>query len=433
MIGFDPTESEGEKLRVFDAQKSLVASNAADAAGRGLYEFTLEMLFVVTLSASAFQMGMLNALGSVAFVAATIPAGYLVDRAGAVKILRLGLGAKVALLASLLVLDATGTLNIPVALTLATLMGACNVFGETSQVSAVPEVDREGHSIGRLIARLAATDQALAIVIPAIAGTLFTLFGSVPMLGASLTIALSALGLAFTLSRARTSTEYAEKPAPVRPRGNTTVFGGMSYLFGHRSLLALTFATMFCNLGLAIGSSVEALFVINELELGAQGYGLYAAVGGVGGLIGAAISTQLAQRYTPSQLALPSMLGQIVFSSCVLLANYTSREWAIALLTLHAFGWGIVLLIFNIAISTWVVEITPEDLLGRVLSARRLFTFGVVPLGGVVGGFIGTQFGIQAALAAWVGATCLGLLCFVVLRPRLTILRDMEPREPVAE
>ncbi|WP_425551746.1 hypothetical protein, partial [Glutamicibacter uratoxydans] len=169
-----------------------MASNAADAAGRGLSDFTLEMLFVVTLSASAFQMGLLNALGSVAFVVATIPAGYLVDKISALRILRLGLGAKVVLLACLLMLTVTQTLNIAVGLVLATLLGFCNVFSETSQVAAVPEVDRGRKSLGALIARLAAADQAIGIIIPAVAGTLFALLGAAPLLAASLTLALAA-------------------------------------------------------------------------------------------------------------------------------------------------------------------------------------------------------------------------------------------------
>ncbi|GED06844.1 MFS transporter [Glutamicibacter uratoxydans] len=409
-----------------------MASNAADAAGRGLSDFTLEMLFVVTLSASAFQMGLLNALGSVAFVVATIPAGYLVDKISALRILRLGLGAKVVLLACLLMLTVTQTLNIAVGLVLATLLGFCNVFSETSQVAAVPEVDRGRKSLGALIARLAAADQAIGIIIPAVAGTLFALLGAAPLLAASLTLALAALGLAYAIHRARDP--HKDAPAvDASLRGDVSFFGGVRYLFSNRTLVALTFSVMFCNLGLAIGSAVEGIFVVNELQFGAQGYGVYAAVGGIGGLIGAAVSSRLAQRFTPVQLAVPSVAGQIVFSGFVLLANFTDRHWAMILLVVHALGWGVVVIVFNIAVSTWVVEVTPEDLLGRLLSARRLFTFGVVPLGGLLGGYLGSTFGIYIALAAWVGSSLMGLLCFAVFKPRSFDSQLDDQTEAVAE
>ncbi len=404
------------KLSELQGQKRLVASNAADAAGRGLSDFTLEMLFVVTLGASAFQMGLLNALGSVAFVVATIPAGYLVDKISALRILRLGLGAKVVLLACLLMLTVTQTLNIAVGLVLAALLGFCNVFSETSQVAAVPEVDRGRKSLGTLIARLAAADQAIGIIIPAVAGTLFALLGAAPLLAASLTLALAALGLACAIHRAKDP--HKDSPeVDASLRDEVSFFGGVRYLFSSRTLVALTFSVMFCNLGLATGSAVEGIFVVNELQFGAQGYGIYAAVGGIGGLIGAAVSSRLAQWFTPVQLAVPSVVGQIVFSGFVLLANFTDRHWAMILLAAHALGWGVVVIVFNVAVSTWVVEVTPEDLLGRLLSARRLFTFGVVPLGGLLGGYLGSTFGISVALAAWVGSSLLGLLCFAVFKP----------------
>lgn len=62
------------------SQRMLLRSNAADAAGRNLGDFTVELLFISTLAADAFDMGLLNALGTLAFVAATLPAGYrLID------------------------------------------------------------------------------------------------------------------------------------------------------------------------------------------------------------------------------------------------------------------------------------------------------------------------------------------------------------------
>ncbi|WP_347039534.1 hypothetical protein AAHB37_05275 [Glutamicibacter halophytocola] len=58
----------------------------------------------------------------------------------------------------------------------------------------------------------------------------------------------------------------------------------------------------------------------------------------------------------------------------------------------------------------------PEHVLGRVLSARRLLTFGAVPVGSMLGGALGTAAGTQAALAAWVIASMLAVLGFVILR-----------------
>lgn len=405
------------------ARRRLLASNATDAAGRGLADIAVELIFIVALGASALDMGLLNALGTIAFVVVSIPAGYLVDRWGALKVLRIGMGTKLILLACLFVLTLTNTLTIPLGLALATLLGICSVFGETSQIAAVPIVDHKRAALNKLIAQLTAADQALGIIIPAIAGTVFALAGASPLLVAAGILFLVALWLACLLSVPQSSLdqegiESEAEDGEQTEDSDTSMLGGLKYLFRHRTLMILTAATALCNLGLAIGSTVEGLFVVNELGFGSQGYGIFAAVGAAGGLFGAYVAPKIADRYQPSRLALPTVTGQVVFAGFVLLAGFTPSVLSILLLATHAIGWGVLIVVFNVAMSTWVVEIAPENLLGRIMSARRLFTFGVVPLGSLAGGLIGDGFGIRAALLAWVVANLLGLICLLALNPQ---------------
>lgn len=417
------TVHHGGKVESSRAQRRLLASNAADAAGRGFTDMAIELIFVVVLGASALDMGLLNALGTIAFVAVSIPAGYLVDRWGALKVLRVGMGTKLILLVCLLILSLTNTLTISLGLVLATLLGVCNVFGETSQIAAVPAVDQERMGLNRLIAQLTAADQALGIIIPAVAGTVFSLAGAPPLLIAAGTLFSAALWLACLLPAKHLSSDKGGNGSRVESGDQSedagiSMFGGLQYLFRHRTLLILTAATALCNLGLAIGSTVEGLFIINELGFGAQGYGFFAAVSAVGGLLGAYIAPKIADKHLPSKLALPTVVGQVVFAGFVLLAGFTPPVWSIMLLIMYAIGWGLFVVVFNVAMTSWVVEITPERLLGRVMSARRLFTFGVVPLGSLAGGFIGDGLGIRAALLAWVLSNLCGLICLLILNPQ---------------
>ena len=396
------------------SQRMLLRSNAADAAGRTLGEFTVELLFISTLAANAFDMGLLNALGTLAFVAATLPAGYVVDRLGPLRVLRLGLGAKFGLMGCLLILSAAGALSIALGLVLATLLGFCNVFSETSQAAAAPALTIERTSMAGLIARLAAADQALSIIIPAAAGTLFALLGAPPLLAAAAALLLAAFGTSCAI-RGKEAAHPAGAETVRSVSGRGSFAAGMRYVWGSPMLKALTLSVAFSNLGLAIGSAVEGLFIVNELGLGATGFGLYAALGGLSGLAGALLAPRLAEKFTPSQLALPTIAGQVVLSSLVLAAGFAAPPLAVILLAAQASGWGMLLLVFNVAMAAWVAEITPEQLLGRVTSARRLFTFGVVPLGGLLGGGIGAVFGIRAALGAWVLANVVGLACYLML------------------
>lgn len=407
------------QIRLQRAQRYLLGSNAADAAGRSLSDITIDLLFVGALGATAMQMGLLNALGSLAFIAASIPAGHLVDRYSALRVLRIGLSAKLVLLACLTVLTFVDALTIPVGMLLCALLGVCNVFSETSQTTAVPQLIGEDpetrtSSISKLIARLSAADQSMTVIIPALAGTGFAWWGAPEML--SIAVALGLFGLLLAL-RVRSYKQIHEaEDSSNEPAEKGAFFAGVRYLLRHRLLLAITVSVALSNLGLAIGSAVEAIFIIRELGFGEFGYGIFVAAGGVGGLIGAAIAGVVAGKYEPAKLLLITGTTQALLAGCVLLAAFTDKFWAMVLLGVFSLGWGIVVLIFNIAASSWVVQIVPENLLGRVLSARRLFTFGAVPVGGLLGGALGSAFGVTAGLFAWVLAASLAMICYLALR-----------------
>jgi hypothetical protein len=49
-----------------------------------------------------------------------------------------------------------------------------------------------------------------------------------------------------------------------------------------------------------------------------------------------------------------------------------------------------------------IQTITPDRLLGRVNASRRFAVWGVIPLGNLTGGALGTAFGLRQAI--WIGA-----------------------------
>lgn len=399
------------------SERRFLYSNAGDAANRSLTDFTVDLIFVTTLGASAWQMGLLNTLGSLAFLVATIPIGYFVDRYRPLRLLRFGLSVKVALTVCLLLLAFTGTLSIGYGFLLVTLLGVCNVVAETAQVSAVPQLNaatgaERPKSISGLIARLTAADQSLAIIIPVVAGTAFTILGASTLLTVSAVLALIALSMA-CLVKIPQKTSNAD-----RRERDTHWLSGLKYLRHDRTLVAVTLAVMCSNFGLAVGSAVEALFIINYLDFGSLGFGILTGLGGAGGLLGAALATRIVVRYSATQLTTVTMAIKLVLAAMVFLAAFTPTAVSMSLLAVQSVLWGVALIVFNIAAAAWVADITPEALLGRVSSARRLFTFGVVPVGSLVGGAIGTVFGLPVALALWPLSIAVGLLGYLAIRPR---------------
>ena len=51
---------------------------------------------------------------------------------------------------------------------------------------------------------------------------------------------------------------------------------------------------------------------------------------------------------------------------------------------------------FNVVLESLRQQLVPDRLLGRVVSAFRLFGYGAVPLGALLGGLLGRRFGLPA-------------------------------------
>jgi hypothetical protein len=110
-----------------------------------------------------------------------------------------------------------------------------------------------------------------------------------------------------------------------------------------------------------------------------------------------------------------------------LLVPLAQRGW---LLWLAAFGFfaswlgGVV---YNIIQVSFRQGLTPERLLGRMNATMRFLVWGTMPLGGLIGGALGTLIGVRPTL--WVAAVG-GMLAFlpVFLSP-LRTMRQLPTEE----
>ena len=177
------------------------ASNATDAFFVQAFGPWVEIVAVALLAASAWQMGLLNALSMVAFMILGIPIGVFVDRFEAVRVLKLALVAKVALAAVLVAVAASGHLTIPFLLAFATVMGIVTVATETAQVSTVPALtDHEGQ-ISRTVANIATWDRIASLVAPVAVAYGVTMLGANWTLLAAVGFAVLAMILALFIAR----------------------------------------------------------------------------------------------------------------------------------------------------------------------------------------------------------------------------------------
>ena len=398
--------------------RPLVVSNALDAAGRNAADLATDVLAVTVLGATAAQMGLLNALGTLAFLLLGIPVGVLVDRSPTVRLLLASGLLRAALLGSLVLAWALGGLTLLHLYAVATLAGTAAVVVETTQTAIAPRAVGPA-GVSRLVARMQSAESMISLVVPAAAGVLVGLTGAGPTLAVA--AALTALA-ALVVVRLRTTSPSETQPpteevAPTRALTRFLREGrlGWSTLRARRTLWRLTLGSMLVNLGLAVHSAVEVVLVLRELDLGATVLGLLVSAGGVGGLLGSLVAVPLGDRLGVRRTVRGSVVLLAPVAVLTLIA-LLDRDRAAVWLLAGSFLWGVVIVVYNVLLAGVTAELTPTDLLGRVSATRRTLTMGVVPVGGVAGGMLADQAGLAATITAWIVLNAAGA-CVVATAP----------------
>jgi len=149
------------------------------------------------------------------------------------------------------------------------------------------------------------------------------------------------------------------------------------------------------------------ILLARDLRLSAATIGFFLSAAAFGGLLGALVAARIARRLGQG----PTIWISIgVTSPFGLLVPPAQRGWP---LWLAAFGFLVIwfgAVVYNIAQVSFRQGLTPERLLGRMNATMRFLVWGTVPLGGLLGGALGSLIGVRPAL--WVGAVggCLAFL-----------------------
>ena len=75
--------------------------------------------------------------------------------------------------------------------------------------------------------------------------------------------------------------------------------------------------------------------------------------------------------------------------------------WLVVLLAVGLAGFGFSAVVYNVAQVSYRQAICPPRLLGRMNAAVRWVVWGTLPLGGLLGGALGTWLGVRTTM--WIG------------------------------
>jgi predicted MFS family arabinose efflux permease len=177
---------------------------------------------------------------------------------------------------------------------------------------------------------------------------------------------------------------------------------GVAFIVGHPALRWIVLAQFVTALSARPYSQLIPAFAVNVLHAGPRGLGWAVSAIGIGGFGGALVTAYFAQRERRSRLWLQS--GLLMSAGVLVLAFVPSLRLAVFVL----FVIGVGTMAMMGATSTLIQMLSPDDVRGRALSIYTMIAIGVMPLGSLVDGAIGSIIGLRETFAL-AGALCVVL------------------------
>jgi MFS family permease len=346
----------------------------------------LPLLAATVLGATPWEMGVLTAAETAAFLLVGLPAGALLDRVRRRPVMVAADVVRAALLLTVPVAWWLGVLTFAQLVVVALLAGVATVFFDVGYQSILPSVvGRAGLVEGN--GKLESTRAAAHAAGPALGGGLVQLAGAA---NALLADAVSFLASAAAL--ARMAPEPA--PAPREPAGGgfgSDVREGLAFVVRHPLLRPIVLCTGTANLFGGVLAAVSVLYLVQELGLPAGGVGLVLAAGSAGGLVGALTAGAWIRRFGQGRVLVGALL---VTGPPVLLLPVPGVAPFAAAYAAVLYG-GVV---YNVAQVSFRQSICPDRLLGRMNASVRFLVWGTIPIGGLAGGALGGWLGLRPTL-----------------------------------
>jgi MFS family permease len=396
--------------------RRVYVATAVSAVGVAVAGLAIPLMAIRSLHASDSEVGWVSACLTLPFFVIGLPAGAWVDRWDRRRVLVSCQALRGLVMLAVPSLWWLGLLSLVHLFMVVAVFGALNVFHVVADQSFLPElvagdrlVEANGHIEGmRQVIRLGG---------PALAGLLIAAVSAPGSLVATgLALALSSI----TFWRIRRGAPPRRRPpagAPETEGGlRKQIATGVKVVVGSRILRTVAASSNLSNLFNYAGYTASMLFMARTLDLSAGVIGLYAAISGVGGLVGARVARRISDRFGMVSGMVLCLGTTAPFAIALPLCG---ASWTLAIGSAGSAVAGAGAVAFNVLQVSYIQRETPEHLLSRVAATMRFLTWGLMPLGAVLGGYLASGAGPRVALVLMVVGSCVAvgpLLALLVRR-----------------
>jgi predicted MFS family arabinose efflux permease len=372
----------------------LWAAQSISQIGDQITYLALPLVAVLTLDASAFEMGLLTAAELVPALLFSLIAGAWIERSQRRRHVMIAADlARAALLVSVPLAAAFDLLTFPqlyaVGFAAGTFAVLFDVSWSTLFIAVVPRRD-----VVEANSKLSMSRAVSFVTGPSIAGFLVqVLTGPVTLL----LDAFSFLASALFLGRIR-----AKEP-PVERDGNgvlRSIWEGLRFVFRDEVIRPGLLCAVTVNLFNYVFHAIFVLYATKELGVSPGTLGVALGIGAVGGILGALAAPRLERALG---LGPSVVIGSVLFPAPLILVPIASgSELQLGLMLGAAeFLSAVGVMIFDVAGMSMLFMRTPDRIRARMSATFKFVNYGIRPIGALLGGALGTVIGLETTL--WIG------------------------------
>jgi len=365
------------------------AAETVSVFGSQFYLLAMPLAAVIVLEATAYEMGMLFAVEMLPFLLFGLLAGVLADRRRRRHIMIVCDIGRAAILALLPVTWYIGMLSWPVMYGVAFIAGVFTAFFDIAYQAYLPVLVKRSELLDAN-SKLETSRASSQVAGPSIAGL------AVDAVGAPLAIfanSLSFLGSAFFLFRVKKQESIAKDQN--QKSTLQEIREGLDIVFSNKMLRGIAGCTATANLFGSMSYAILMLFMESSLGLSPSWIGAIFAIGALGAVLGALISSRIVSSLglgktivvSAALSSIPTMLMVLAFP-----------ENAIFVLIPIWFATGLLSVVYNVNQVSLRQSITPDNLQGKMNATMRFLVWGVFPIGGFIGGVLGDTLGLRTTI-----------------------------------
>jgi MFS family permease len=360
--------------------------------GTQLASLAYSLTAILTLQATPFQIGMLNAVAAASAAMVGLFAGVTVDRMRRRPLL-IGTDLGRGLLAATIPLAAAlGVLHIGQLFIVRFLFGALSILSEVAHMAYLPSlVEREQLLEGN--SKLSATESVASIAGPSLSGVLVQLL-TAPV--AILVDVVSFIFSAFFIWLIRTPEPELEMTVE-RRSVRAEIREGLQVVFGNPILRPLSQGVALHFLFMLLISTIFILYAVRDLHIEPVLLGVIFSAFGPGFLLGAFVAGRVARRYGEGRAMIGATLLDALAVTLIPLAGGSLPVTVSMLIAAH-FLLALGIQVHGINLVSLRQAITPHRLQGRMNASFRVINVCAMMIGALLAGVLGEEIGLRKTL-----------------------------------